>query len=71
MGAPRGNRGFGSASPEQIAKYVKLHEHLDALLEMITGSDCRMSLRVKLMMHDLLATNIHDAAENLEPRYGF
>lgn len=62
MGAPRGNRGFGSASPEQIAKYVKLHEHLDVTGE-ITGS---VPYVPQGQVNDarLLATNIHDAAEN-------
>ena len=52
MGAPRGNRGFGSASPEQIAKYVKLHEHLDVTGE-ITGSVPYVP-QGQVMMHDFL-----------------
>ena len=38
MGVPRGNRGFGTASPEQIARYIELHKNLDATGDLVVAN---------------------------------
>jgi len=62
LGVPRGNRGFGTASPEQIARYIKLHENLDVTGE-ITGAIPYVP-QGQVNNARLLASNIHDATVN-------